>query len=322
MASIFLCHASEDKHLVEPMQLALAGAGHDVFYDDQSLRPGGDFHQRIHRKIGKCDLFIFVATPASIAQGKFTLSELKFARQRWPSPVHRVLPVVVHGLAVSDLPQYLQAATVLKIDGNAATEVLAASTRMLAVHRRRRVLLWGSILATTAAAIALIAFYVAPLSEQGPVATDTARAPKPSPMTGSLIFTSERGDYIGNAMEHRLSTENGIVTGVMKDGSIAISFEGDDNWSAEFAAPRGRKLGVGRYQDAQRYPFNNPIKPGMSVSGAGRGCNELSGEFEIERLETVGENSLRDLKLTFKQRCDGGQGQLFGTIEVKAAAGA
>jgi hypothetical protein len=34
---IFLSHASEDRTVAEA-QLALAAAGHDVFFDDQSLR--------------------------------------------------------------------------------------------------------------------------------------------------------------------------------------------------------------------------------------------------------------------------------------------
>lgn len=301
------------------MQLALAGAGHKVFYDDQSLPPGGDYHQRIQQAIARCDLFIFVATQASIVQGKFTLSELKFARERWPSPVNRVLPVLVHGLEVNDLPQYLQAATILKIDGNAATEVLAASTRLLAVHRRRKLLPWGLSLCAGIAALSFVGLSGAPSPLQVPIAPDQPRKPSSSPMTGNLSFKSEPGDYIGDGKEYLLSGANGIITAIVSDGSITVSFEGDDNWSAEFAAPRGKKLSVGKYEDAQRTPFNNPLKPGISISGAGRGCNELSGGFVIERLETGADNTIRSLKLAFEQRCDNGSGRLLGAIDVKAA---
>lgn len=131
MPSVFLCHASEDKPLVEPMQLALASAGCEVFYDQESLPPGGDYQARIREAIQRCDLFVFVASPASIKPGKFTLTELKFARERWPSPVKRVLPVAVGGLKLNELPSYLQAATVLTVSGNAAAEVRAAVEAML-----------------------------------------------------------------------------------------------------------------------------------------------------------------------------------------------
>jgi hypothetical protein len=56
----------------------------------------------------------------------------------------------------------------------------------------------------------------------------------------------------------------------------------------------------------------------MSVSGASRGCNKLSGGFNIEHLENGADGTLRNLKLAFNQRCDNGSGQLLGTIDVKA----
>ena len=138
MPSVFLCHASEDKPVVEPMQLALASAGCEVFYDQESLPAGGDYHARIRDAIQRCDVFVFVASPASITPGKFTLTELKFARERWPSPVKRVLPVAIGGLKPNDLPKYLQAATVLTISGNPAAEVRAAVEGMLIELKSRK----------------------------------------------------------------------------------------------------------------------------------------------------------------------------------------
>lgn len=138
MSRIFLCHASEDKSIAEPVQLALVSAGHEVFYDEHSLPPGGDYHNRIHSAIEKCDLFVFVASPASITPGRFTLSELSFARKRWPSPVGPVLPVAIEGLEPQHLPAYLQAATVLVPPGNVPTEVRQAVQALLASERRLR----------------------------------------------------------------------------------------------------------------------------------------------------------------------------------------
>lgn len=48
MPSTFLCHASENKSLVEPIQLAHLGTGYEVFYDEHSLPPDGDYQVRIH----------------------------------------------------------------------------------------------------------------------------------------------------------------------------------------------------------------------------------------------------------------------------------
>ncbi len=156
MPSIFLCHASEDKPFVEPIQLALASAGCEVFYDEQSLPPGGDYQARIRAAINSCELFVFIASSASIVAGKFTLTELKFARERWPSPINRVLPVTVDRLQPRDLPNYLQAATILTVSGNAAAEVRFAVESMLRDLRRKRWRRWAAALA-----IAIVALTVA-----------------------------------------------------------------------------------------------------------------------------------------------------------------
>ncbi len=108
MRTVFLCHASEDKTAAERIQLALASAGYKVFFDEESLPPGGDYHARIREAIRECDIFIFLISTSSVAQGKFTLTELKFARDRWPSPVGRVLPVNLDNLSTTEIPAYLR----------------------------------------------------------------------------------------------------------------------------------------------------------------------------------------------------------------------
>lgn len=142
MPSVFLSHASEDKALAEPIQLALATAGYNVFYDELSLPPGGDYHHRIETAVKRCDVFVFIASPASITEGKYTLLELKYARARWPSPINRVLPVVTDGLKPADLPPYLQPATILSINrtgGAAAAEVrTAVAAIMRGIVSKRR----------------------------------------------------------------------------------------------------------------------------------------------------------------------------------------
>jgi len=135
MPSVFICHASEDKPAVEPIALALTNAGCQVFYDEQSLPAGGDYQGRIEAAIAGCDVFVFIASAASTAPERFTLSELKFARQRWPSPIDRVLPVAIGGISPSALPAYLQAVTIFTASGNLAAEVRNEVEGMLARQR-------------------------------------------------------------------------------------------------------------------------------------------------------------------------------------------
>lgn len=180
MSRIFLCHASEDKPIAETIQLALAGAGHEVFYDEHSLPPGGDYHDRIHSAIKKCDLFVFVASPASTTPGRSTLSEMSFARARWPSPVGQVLPVVIGGLGPQALPAYLQATTVLEPKGNLATEVRQAVQALLASRRRaqrRAKLAFAGLCAVLLSAVGAL-WYLAARNQ--PPATTFQRAVEPT----------------------------------------------------------------------------------------------------------------------------------------------
>jgi TIR domain len=323
MPSVFLCHASEDKPLVEPIQLALANAGCEVFYDEQSLPAGGDYQARIHTAIDNCDLFVFIATPASIAPGKFTLTELKFARDRWPSPVNRVLPVVIGALKPRELPNYLQAATVLTVSGNAAAEVRAAVESMLR-HLKgkppRRWVVWlGLGVASGILAALLGGHHFMTRSPEIVVQPRTDSAPPSASvsMRGEIKFESDRGDYIGGGETQVLSDQNGVITAQVRNGAISIYYEGDDHWSLDFAAPRGQQLKPGNYVEAQRAAFKNPLKPGLDVSGAGRGCNQLAGEFVVQKLVSGASQDLEELELTFKQRCESGTAELRGSVRLR-----
>ena len=65
---IFLSYASEDRPQAEEIQLALAGAGHEVFFDRESLPAGGDYHTRIKASVDAADLFVFLISPDSVAR--------------------------------------------------------------------------------------------------------------------------------------------------------------------------------------------------------------------------------------------------------------
>ena len=72
---IFLSYASEDRPHAEEIQLALAGAGHEVFFDRESLPAGGDYHTRIKASVDAAELFVFLISPHSVAPGGYALTE-------------------------------------------------------------------------------------------------------------------------------------------------------------------------------------------------------------------------------------------------------
>jgi N-acetyl-anhydromuramyl-L-alanine amidase AmpD len=127
----FISYASEDRDLAEQIHLALTGAGHQTFFDKESLPPGGDFHSRIRAAVQQSDLFLFLISPESVAPGSYALTELKYARARWPHPLGHVLPVLVRRVEFEKIPNYLKAVTVLEPEGNLAAEILVAVSDLL-----------------------------------------------------------------------------------------------------------------------------------------------------------------------------------------------
>ncbi|MDP3289935.1 MAG: CHAT domain-containing protein, partial [Methyloversatilis sp.] len=123
---IFLSYASEIRARAEGVNAALQAAGHDVFFDREDLPAGLNYDDRIRSAIESSDLFVFLLSPAAVAEGHYTRTELKIARRRWPDPAGHVLPVMVDATPFSALPPYLGSVTVLVPEGNLAAEVVLA----------------------------------------------------------------------------------------------------------------------------------------------------------------------------------------------------
>jgi hypothetical protein len=123
---IFISYASEDRDTAEAVHMALAGAGHQTFFDKARLPPGQDYHSRIQAAVMQCDAFVFLISPHSIEAKSYTLTELKIAKTRWEHPKGHVLPVMAVPVPYERIPNYLAAVTVLEPEGNLAAEVVLA----------------------------------------------------------------------------------------------------------------------------------------------------------------------------------------------------
>lgn len=129
-STVFLSYASALGETAARIELALKGEGFSVFRDRSALPPGESFDDRIRAAIAESDLFVFLITPEAVAPGRYTLTELKFAEQKWPHPGGRVLPVVVEPTAMEVIPAYLRAVTILTPRGNLVAEVAAEVARL------------------------------------------------------------------------------------------------------------------------------------------------------------------------------------------------
>jgi TIR domain len=121
---IFLSHASDDTLIAHEVTLALQQEGHEVFFDRTSLPAGVGFHGAIQDELSEADLFLFLISPAALAGGRYTRTELKLAEERWPDPSGRILPVIISKTDWGTIPPYLMAVTVLEPEGNIAAEVV------------------------------------------------------------------------------------------------------------------------------------------------------------------------------------------------------
>lgn len=136
--------------------------------------------------------------------------------------------------------------------------------------------------------------------------------------TATVYLSSDAGSYVGGGIGAPTVTWVHGVDGVFYGGpnyssfdqGVRISYSGDSDWNFSFAAPTydpatntndGQPLSVGMYTGAQRFPFNSPTKPGISVSGNGRGNNSQTGWFNVLEIAYDDAGNLSKFAVDFKQ---------------------
>jgi TIR domain len=129
---IFISYSASDASEARLMASALEARGYNVFFDKETLGAGQSYDGKIERAVHSADLFIFLLSPEAIEPGRYTMSELGYAQQRWPNPDRYVLPVMVRAVDLNNVPDYLRAVTFLRPSGNLAAEVGSAVDQMLA----------------------------------------------------------------------------------------------------------------------------------------------------------------------------------------------
>ena len=134
---VFISYPHTNAEMAESLATRLKAEGHEVFWDRTSLPSGESFDDRIRDGIDASDLFICLLTKASLSEGKYARTELKFAQEKWPNPSGRVLPVTLDDAAMASIPAYLKSVTIEQPEGDAVAEV-AAEVRRIARRPMRR----------------------------------------------------------------------------------------------------------------------------------------------------------------------------------------
>ncbi|HSV39126.1 MAG TPA: hypothetical protein VLI04_10225 [Nocardioidaceae bacterium] len=148
----------------------------------------------------------------------------------------------------------------------------------------------------------------------------------PAPASAAAPYTSwemrsQPGDYIGGGASYSYTpSETTTISGSGTESGVHFTVvvgAYDEWWYADFDPGEGGTLTPGTtYSGATRYPFNS-TEPGLSISGNGRGCNELTGEFTVHEAVFT-EGALTKFSVSFEQHCEGGTPALKGVIAWNA----
>jgi hypothetical protein len=138
----------------------------------------------------------------------------------------------------------------------------------------------------------------------------------------SLLLDSEPGDYIGGGQRLFFGSSDGTFTAQRNFANgVSISFSTpsfEHWWYLDFAAPSDEFLTPGIYTGAVRFPFQGSDQPGLSVYGDGRGCNTLTGSFQVMEVTYGLDSDVTSFRATFEQHCEGASPALRGEIRFNA----
>ncbi|MEV7076354.1 hypothetical protein ACIQJT_26575 [Streptomyces sp. NPDC091972] len=142
---------------------------------------------------------------------------------------------------------------------------------------------------------------------------------------GSFTFSGDEDDYISGGRSYAYATasqDRMNVSGSSDNGVVTVSVDGanGDWWTLDLAAPSGKALTPGTYTGATRYPFNDAPEPGLSLSGNGRGCNQLTGTFTVSAVEFGPQGYVKKLDADFVQHCEGGTPAARGEVHIENPA--
>ncbi|GAA2404884.1 hypothetical protein GCM10010420_35680 [Streptomyces glaucosporus] len=142
---------------------------------------------------------------------------------------------------------------------------------------------------------------------------------------GSFSFSGDEDDWISGGGSYSYSTASQDRLNVSADSgnnTISLSVDGanGDWWYLNLAAPAGTSLAPGTYTGATRHPFNGPGEPGLDLSGNGRGCNRLTGEFTILDVKFGPLGYVEKLDATFEQHCEEGTAAARGEVHISNPA--
>ena len=178
---VFVSYASEQKDTAERLIAHLSNDSHQVLAGPHLFEAGAEYDERIRQAIDQAELFIFLISPQSVTQGRYTLTELKYAQHKWRNPGWHVLPVVASRVLAGDVPPFLSPISWLEPQGNLYAEVGARVGELNRTQTRRRSKMLGAAAASIVAIGATVLIASSAVSHEGSRARSTLDAASVSP---------------------------------------------------------------------------------------------------------------------------------------------
>lgn len=268
MAKIFISYASQDRDLARDIQARLRQHGHDVFFDQQGLKPSDGYDKIIAERIARSDAMIFLCSQASLAEGRYTRTELKLAEQVWPNPAGRILPIMLGDAEVGDLPSYIKGLSAYRPEGEPVSEIVHLVESLTEGRRWTRLRSRFGWIALGLGAIAAIALGLTaimrsdePVDGRAVLATELAKMPC-SWLGIGQYFEGDSGievEIFGASDLNPVSIANSLETelaaqGIETAGIVTRRVETIEDAQCPLIdnLARHRRVGVGRFE-AQKY---------------------------------------------------------------------
>lgn len=138
-----------------------------------------------------------------------------------------------------------------------------------------------------------------------------------------LYMRSTSGDYIGLGQTYTFTSSTGTFNSSSYSQVDYFTLNYNSNigyewWAVNLASAPGVALQVGLFDNATRAPFRGTGN-GIDVYGAGRGCNQTAGKFEIFEIQRNSAGAIVQLAADFEQRCETTGAPLYGSVRINSS---
>ena len=105
---VFLCHSSVDKPVVRELYRRLVAENVEVWFDEESLLPGQDWHGEIRKAVREVDAVIVCISPESATRASYLQKELKYVLDVAEEQIEGTIFLIPLKLRPCDIPESLE----------------------------------------------------------------------------------------------------------------------------------------------------------------------------------------------------------------------